>query len=161
MSTIQDIEALSFAELKTRREELAQSLRDAVENGEVKPEAVVARYLNSLRDAKMRDEKLGEQGRTITELQHALLDLRTRLAECEQVKLQQAGDLDTLRTSARETSQADKAALAAATESLQRETARADRLAALATRRHAAMAQIAKVSGEAIGQDAVDAANEG
>lgn len=61
--TITEIENLTSAELKERKPAILESL---------KTESVVTlaeRYFLARLDAKMRDEKLAQQGRLITELQ--------------------------------------------------------------------------------------------
>lgn len=62
MSVFSEIENLSAAELKAQREELAKKL---LGEEKVKNEAVVLRYLQARIDAKLRDEKMKEQGLVI------------------------------------------------------------------------------------------------
>lgn len=62
---IHDIENLSAAELKSRRHELKAGLASASHD------ELAGRYLQARTDASMRDEKLAEQGRTITTLNDA------------------------------------------------------------------------------------------
>jgi hypothetical protein len=68
---IQEIENLSAEELKSRRMELAGELSS------VKSADLVPRYLSTLIDAKMRDEKLSEQGSTIRILQESINENNT------------------------------------------------------------------------------------
>jgi hypothetical protein len=56
---------------------------------------------------------------------------------------------------------ADKAAIEALHQTVARETARADRLKVEATRNHQAVAQAAKILADALGAQAVDAAETG
>lgn len=64
--TLIDIENMPFADLKAKRAELieAASLADIRD--------VAVRFVDARTDAKQRDEKLSEQGRTITALNDAL-----------------------------------------------------------------------------------------
>jgi hypothetical protein len=68
---IQEVEALSVEELKARREELAEDLSQE-SRSDISPKMLAARYLKHLIAAKIRDEKLAEQGKTITLLQESL-----------------------------------------------------------------------------------------
>lgn len=82
--TLTEIENLTAAELKSRRAELEQAAAAA-------PVADLAhRYVQARHDAAMRDEKMSEQGRTITALQQALDDLKAKSS-------QQAGEIATLQ----------------------------------------------------------------
>lgn len=60
---LQQIENLSFAELKQDRSAILEALKS------LDPAEIQERYLQARTDAKQRDEKLGEQGRLITVLQ--------------------------------------------------------------------------------------------
>ena len=64
--TLHEIENLSFAELKAQRTDLVESLK------ETDAGALAARYVQARMDAKQRDEKLAEQGKTIALLQASL-----------------------------------------------------------------------------------------
>lgn len=68
-----DIENLSASELKQRRVELTKEM------SEVAPDALASRYVQARLDAKMRDEKLAEQGTTITLLQSSLEEKNAQL----------------------------------------------------------------------------------
>lgn len=69
---ITEIEGLSFAELKNRREELLGFLeKDAAE-------VLARRYLKARTDAKQRDEKLAVQGRVIKGLEGDLIDAQNK-----------------------------------------------------------------------------------
>ena len=61
--TIQDIENLTFAELKASGKKIIDELGG---------NELAARYVQARTDAKQRDEKLAEQGVTITNLNAAL-----------------------------------------------------------------------------------------
>jgi hypothetical protein len=159
---IHEIESLSFAELKERRDELTEAAKAE------SPDVLAVRYLKALTSAKQRDEKLGEQGRMITALQDGLEAAKHQTATAakaveEQVRRADAlvADLESLRTSAREVAIADKAAIEALHQTVARETARADRLKVEATRNHQAVAQAAKILADALGAQAVDAAETG
>jgi hypothetical protein len=58
-----EIENQTFAELKANRAKNLELLKSADHD------ELAARYLQARQDAKMRDEKLAEQGKLITELQ--------------------------------------------------------------------------------------------
>lgn len=75
MTTI-EIENLSSAELKTKREELAEAIKGEAD--------LAARYVQARFDAKQRDEKLAEQGKTITILQETCDQLKSMNAELVQ-----------------------------------------------------------------------------
>lgn len=67
-----DVENLSAAELKEQRAAIVESLEaDAAE--------LKARYVQARLDAKQRDEKLAEQGKTITLLQESLESTKAAL----------------------------------------------------------------------------------
>ena len=72
--TIQEIENMTFAELKARQSELIGAMKDTL------PTELAARYVQARLDAKQRDEKLSEQGRTITNLNAALQTRAEQLA---------------------------------------------------------------------------------
>ena len=75
--TIHKIENMTFSELKKKQAELAESLA-----GEL-PQELATRYLQARTDAKQRDEKLAEQGKTITSLNEGHEFLTGRVAELE------------------------------------------------------------------------------
>lgn len=88
---IQDVENLSATELKEQRTAIIESLEaDATE--------LKARYVQARLDAKQRDEKLAEQGKTITLLQESLEStkaaLEAEVSKCTAVggELQRACD---------------------------------------------------------------------
>lgn len=63
---LSEIENLSGAELKAKRNELVTAIWDE------KPTDLAERYVQARTDATLRDEKLGQQGKTIALLQKAL-----------------------------------------------------------------------------------------
>lgn len=63
---LSEIENLSHADLKAKRAELIEAIK-----GEPAAE-LAARYIQARTDAKMRDEKLSEQGETIKALQDGM-----------------------------------------------------------------------------------------
>jgi chromosome segregation ATPase len=79
-----ELENLSVAELKANRADLAQQIAAEPQ------EQFAARYIERTIDAKTRDEKLSEQGRTITALNDALdakaTELRDALASVAELK---------------------------------------------------------------------------
>lgn len=86
--TLADIENMSAAELKANRSEIEAAIKDAPD--------LVPRHMKTLIDAKTRDEKLAEQGKTITALQDSLDASHGReKEECKKaVKLN--GEVDSL-----------------------------------------------------------------
>ena len=71
-----ELDALPLAELKGRRDELAEAIKcDA--------KALAVLYLKRLYDARNRDEKLAEQGKTITLLQEAAEQAKARIVDLE------------------------------------------------------------------------------
>ncbi|MHC4867482.1 MAG: hypothetical protein ACYTEX_25700 [Planctomycetota bacterium] len=159
---IHQIEAKTFAELKADPIALTEALKSQP------AEVLAVRYFKHLMDAKHRDEKLSEQGKTITALQQGLeaakaqaeaAALRVIEIQGEQAGLQAV--LDDVRRSAKETIANNHAANAILSETAQQETARADRHKAAATRSYQAVAQAAKILADALGAQAVDAADKG
>ena len=74
--TIQDIENLTFAELKASGKKIVDELGG---------NELAARYVQARTDAKQRDEKLAEQGQTIANLNAALAASRAELANVKAV----------------------------------------------------------------------------
>ena len=72
---ISDIENMGAAEIKEARADIAEALKDAPD--------LIPRYIATLIDAKTRDEKLAEQGRTITMLQEAAGASKEKVAAIE------------------------------------------------------------------------------
>ena len=78
--TLAEIENLSFADLKAKRDELVEAAAGVP--ADKQPEQylhnLAARYVQARTDAKMRDEKLGEQAATIKALQDGMGALQTK-----------------------------------------------------------------------------------
>lgn len=70
-----EIENLSAADLKSRRDELVEAAK-AAEQGEL-----AARYVKARTDAKLRDEKLAEQARTLDALSTGLESAKVQAAD--------------------------------------------------------------------------------
>lgn len=152
---IHKIENLSFEELKTRKAELLETLK-AASGGDL-----AVRYLQARTDAKQRDEKLAEQGKTIAHLDELLATVKQQGEEFR-AKLTLANDsLKTVRESARQTTLADKTAMGEIVASLKTTAARADRLKVEAIRYHSAVADAAKLLNDALASTAVDNADKG
>lgn len=150
-----DIENKSCDELKADRDAL-------MEMAEAEPsEVIAARYIKALIDAKYRDEKLAEQGRTIAALQNGVEASRERLEAVGNELVECQAALNTVRETAQQTALADKTALNAATASLVKETERANRLKAEATRNFAALSGTAKLANDALSQNAIENADSG
>jgi hypothetical protein len=69
-----EVENMTAAEIKARRKELVEAI-----NAE-KQEEFARRYVDRVLDAKVRDEKLSEQGKQIAALQSRVEDLEKQLA---------------------------------------------------------------------------------
>lgn len=70
---ITEIENMKADELKAKKSEAVEAVKDDLQ--------LAARYVQARLDATMRDEKLGEQGRTITALQGALAAVKQSVSE--------------------------------------------------------------------------------
>lgn len=163
--TLIDLENLSPAELKA----LTKEQTDAVA---ASPDELRARYLKTLIDAKTRDEKLAEQGKTITTLQDAFEQLKAA-AQADQLKLEGIGaDLQKkLQTAEAAVSQQKTQAVAQAAKhaetltamqaSLASETERAKRLKAQAVRHQSAVFACQKLLNEAVAAESIEQADAG
>lgn len=76
--TLTEIENLALSDLKAKREEIVKELG----GGEL-----AQRYVQARTDAKMRDEKLAEQGKTIEALQAGHAALAEALAKARRTAL--------------------------------------------------------------------------
>lgn len=93
--TTTDVENLSYAKLKEQHDELVKAMQDQP------PDDLARRYVQARTDAKARDEKMSEQGKTITELQLAIKALRKQCRdECEEVARQAVADRSRLKAEA-------------------------------------------------------------
>lgn len=135
--------ALGAAELKARKAELvdAAAAADAAE--------LAARYVQARIDARMRDEKLAEQGRTIGLLQDALEKAKQVEAELRGAK-ERAAALEAAiaeltakqEAESRQAAAALDAAIADLTAKLDAEACRATAATALARERRAVLANL-------------------
>lgn len=75
MGNLSDIQNLTVAELKARREELLTQVRQA------NPATLGPRYLQALFDAKRRDQRMAEQGAQILELERQLANANAQVHE--------------------------------------------------------------------------------
>ena len=98
---IHDIENMPAVELKSRRDELIEAVKE--------DPALAARYVQARTDAKMRDEKLLDQGRFIT-------DLENQLAESHEANKKLKAELEKVRQKTSETIQKLQSDLAKARE---------------------------------------------
>lgn len=157
-----DVKNMSFADLKAKRTEIIESL-DAPGSGtrEVSFVELITAFVGALTDAKGRDEKLAEQGKTITALQDGLEASKAFTKELSAEAEELTATLKTVRETARETILADKTAIGAAVASLAKQTERADRLKAEALRNHAALSGAAKLVNDALAAQAVENADMG
>lgn len=94
MSLLHQIENMSFAELKEHKEALLAELK-----ANPPGEALAARYLQARTDAKMRDEKLAEQGQKILEIRD---ELRKTSEAFVGLQSQWAGLQDAVKASSKE-----------------------------------------------------------
>lgn len=161
MQTTQ-IENMSAADLKAQKAEIVTAIAAAP------PEDLAGRYVQARIDASLRDEKLSEQGQTITTLNEALglakgeiarlqdeLKAAREAAAAEMLLRRQDGDAH-LDEQIR-----DAELIKQLRASLQAEAARADRLKNAAGRMHAASAKAAQQLNEALSAQAIAAADEG
>lgn len=137
---LSEIENLSFADLKAKREELVK----AIGCGEL-----AERYVQARTDAKMRDEKLSEQGKTIEALQAgttALTEKSNDLESQRQVAIDRCKRLE--ETLERRMSEAQEeldkraAAIDQANAACSAETKRANAAESLAKSRRKALAEV-------------------
>lgn len=135
--TLQDIENLSASELKARRSEL-QSAVDG-------PAELVKRYLDTLYTAKLRDEKLDEQGKTITALQKGNESMQKELDAVTATQEKQAKELEKL---------------ADVEKKLAFQMSRASRNQTLAARHYNAISTIAKLSADSVAAQQIEDANK-
>jgi len=133
--TTAEIENMGVAELKQRRLELVASMK------EVPAEELATRYVQARTDAKMRDEKMAEQGKTIAEL-HSALDASRKTADEEAVTRAALGkNIDSMiaeRNQLNEQLTASKGQLRSATDAL-------GKVEALAKRRRTVLADITQL----------------
>ena len=139
---IREIENLSAEEMKARRAEIVEVARAAAD--------VAERYVSARIDAKMRDEKLAEQGKTIALLQESAEEAKGKLAQMS-VKIAEL--------SKEVAAQFEKAE--GFRNLSMRETARAERMAKTARVHAGAITEAARVLNQSIANSQVDAANEG
>lgn len=142
--TIHDIENMPATELKARREELITAGLDFA------PADLSERYVQARLDAKLRDELLAEQGKTITGLEHQADDLLGRL---EQLNVQYKA--------AKETGATLNAQLAEMTAELAQEKARVERLKVTARCNNKAVVGAAAILNAAISEQHVQDADHG
>ena len=103
--TIQEIENMTFAELKARQSELIEAMKDTL------PTELAARYVQARLDAKQRDEKLSEQGQTITNLNEALQTRAEQLALADRALADERGAVVKLKDQREQLAQDLQAAL--------------------------------------------------
>ncbi len=156
---LHEIQNLSFAELKERRDELVK-----LAGGN----DVAARYIQALTDAKMRDEKLAEQGVTIKTLQDGMGLAQQRVADLEATCTKLRDDYAALQQlhntdcdHAAKTCSKLQAAINELGSKLAAETARANRNAQLAARSEAAINGASKLLQDVIALRMVETTNEG
>lgn len=160
--TITDIENLSAAELKERREELAAAIAGSPS------EELASRYVQARMDAKLRDDKLSEQGTTITALTESVsLGQReiARLQEQSDTQGKQIGkllaEIDSAAAAHVQASQQHEAQVAELQQKLASETARANRLKNQANRHQSAVSGAAKLLNDAIAAQQIENADAG
>lgn len=135
MDPIIQIENASFDELKKGRADFLASLSDSTAAN------LAPRFISARIDAKQRDEKLAEQGVTITELQHALAGLRQREADRASTVVELEARLKTIAVDLQSRIQSHKKVVdAAATDREQAATDREQAASVAATKREQAAA---------------------
>lgn len=101
--TIIDVENMTAAELKEKRAEIALLLSDQCRGnaGVAHSHDLSQRYVQARMDAKVRDEKLAEQGKTISALQDGTQAAKERVVmlqtELEKAKKEAAANHDSLK----------------------------------------------------------------
>lgn len=169
------VENLSVADLKSQRTEIADAL---AANNDVERKELAARYVQARLDAKLRDEKLAEQAKTIEMITagNGVLDGRvTELLQlCKahrEIAEENAASRDEMQKTFRESVERyerDLQQLHELLESTKRELgaelkAESDRSARLklaAARMHAAGAAAAKALNDALSAQAIEAADQ-
>jgi hypothetical protein len=152
---ITTIEQKSFAELKAERSELTLQAKGAP------LDALASHYIRALTDAKHRDEKMGEQGRTITALQDALDAEKAKVTELAASLKEASETLEQVRASAQGVARSDKLAIGTLTEGVAQQTARADRLKVHADISKEAVVQAAATLNAAVAKMQTEAADQG
>lgn len=160
--TLIEVENLSAAQLKERRAELIEAIKGA------DPVELATRFVDARHDAKLRDERLGEQGETINALKQGLGAATQRAAEQEGMLAaaskrikdgdalmdQMTADLAAVKAEASKAIEGVKAALKA-------EQAKSARLTAQLRQREAAVNTAAKALNDAIAARLVETAEQG
>lgn len=170
---ITDIENLSIAELKQRRDEMIAAASEAP------IKELAERYVQARTDAKQRDEKLAEQARTLDSLNSGIeaanvqiADLKQRLKDSDdrnvancKAALQDADQAAACLAKANQAhddyANTAKQAIAELESALASERARAERLKSEAVRNHSALSQSARLINDAIAAQAIDIADQG
>lgn len=154
-----DIKNLTASELKERREELTK-LAGGNE--------CAAAFIQSLTDAKLRDEKLAEQGVTISRLNDALGMSAENVAKAQTLIAETTAALDKERADRSKECQCHaeacgklKASIDELSSKLTAETARANRLAALCARSEKFINAVVAGGNELIAARMVEVTNEG
>jgi chromosome segregation ATPase len=142
--TFSEIENLPAAELKARFNELAAAAR------KLNAEELASRYVQARLDSKLRDEKLAEQGATITNLNDLMRIKVERIADCEAMLEKLEQELACLK----ETDAEKSVELAS-------QTARAERLKAEATKHAEAFHAAEQALAAARSQLQINAADAG
>ena len=160
--SLHEIENLTHAELKAQRDELVK----AAAHEHVAD--LAARYVQARTDAKARDEKLAEQGATITALtagnaamQQKIADLDTRLVDVGNELLCCAENHNRQASVWAEQRVGLDAEIAELQEKLASETARANRLKAEAARNFAALSTAEKAVKDAMAARELEAVEKG
>ena len=162
---LQDVENLSAADLKTRKKELLAAIKaDA-------PAELADRYIQARTDAKVRDEAMAKQGKTIDSLQEGYAALTAQSKETETRltnELEKArGELTDSQEKAKKfaaSAQARIAELGAEAEALkaqlEKAKGRGDRLLKLCRNRQAAIRSIATTANKDLQDLAVEIGDE-
>lgn len=152
-----DIENMTHAQLKERHAELV------AEAAKQPADALAARYVQARTDAKQRDEKLAEQGKTITLLQQSLDKAAAELESSDSELAKAQGQLaeqerviaahitaanDTLMAHAAELDQLRKGAIQPLKESLAATVKERDAALSLARSRRTALADVMTFAGQ-------------
>jgi len=148
---IEEIENSTFAKLKAKRAELVEAAKG------LPPEQLAARYVQARTDAKARDEKLADQGKTIIALQDGLAAAKDQAVVLGEKLDEQTRIIENLRDDVR----IGQTKYHQVYQELQGQTNRAERLKLVARKTHRAVAQAARLLNDALADNAVDEADKG
>lgn len=157
--TIQDVENMDADAIKADKAKLAEAVKD--------DPALAVRYVQARLDAKVRDRKLKEQGKTITALQDGTAALKREIADLtKKLEAQEQAEQDSLNKAfdtikrLEQARQADGEVAADQAKKIRGLVAQYQRLKAVAAQHHAAVIKAAGILNGTISAQAIEAAEE-